>query len=329
MKTFKKVIWGVIGAGDVCEVKSVPGMYKTLHSEVKTVMRRTAAKAEDFAKRHNIPNWTTNSDDIFNDPEINIVYISTPPGSHCELTLQAAAAGKAVYVEKPMANTEEECKKMIEACEKADVPLFVAYYRRALEGFKKVSEIIEKGEIGKIRFVNIEMYRSPLDIDYDLENNWRVLPEISGGGYLHDMASHQLDYLDSIFGKIIEAKGIAQNQAKLYPADDIVAGSFLFENGVVGTGLWCFTTDKSSEKEVTTILGSKGHLIYNSFGNPMKIEITTSKGKEVIEIENPQHIQQPLIQTVVDELIGKGKCPSTGTSGARTTSVMQKIAGIK
>lgn len=327
MKDVGKIVWGVIGAGNVCEVKSVPGMYKIPHSEVKIVMRRSADKAEDFARRHNIPYWTTQLDDVLNDSEIDIVYISTPPSTHCELTLLAAKAGKAIYVEKPMANTLRECEEMIETCKKHQVPLYVAYYRRVLSGFNKIKEIIESGKIGKVRFVNIEMYRSLAKNDFDAENNWRVHPEISGGGYLHDVASHQLDYLDSLFGKITEAKGIAKNQANLYPADDIVAGSFLFENGVVGTGMWCFTADQSSEKELTTILGSKGHLCYNTFGNPMKIQLTTANGEEVIEIENPHHIQQPLIEVIVQELLGNGKCPSTGVTAARTTSVMSQLTG--
>lgn len=326
MKNSGKVIWGVIGAGDVCEVKSVPGMYNIPYSEVKTVMRRTALKAEDFAKRHNIPHWTTSLEDILNDDEIDIVYISTPPSTHCELTIAVAKAGKAVYVEKPMANTLEECQRMIEVCQNYRVPLYVAYYRRVLSGFNKVKEIIDSGKIGDIRLVNIEMHRTPLTADYNSESNWRVHPEISGGGYLQDVASHQLDYLDSLFGKIIEVKGIAGNQAKLYSANDIVAGVFLFENGVIGSGMWCFTSDKSSEKELTTILGSKGHITYNSFGSPMKIQITTTDNVELIEIAHPKHIQQPLIEVIVqDILFGKNQCPSTGITAARTTFVMGEL----
>ncbi len=325
MKTVEKVIWGVIGAGNVCEVKSVPGMYKTPHSEVKTVMRRSGEKAEDFARRHGVANWTTDADVIFNDPEINIVYIATPPNSHCELTLRAAAAGKAVYVEKPMANTWEECQEMIEACRNADVPLFVAYYRRALPGFNTLREIIQSGKIGSVRFVDIEMWRAPRSYDLNTHGNWRVLPEISGGGHFHDLASHQLDYLDSVFGKITVAKGVSRNQAGLYPADDMVSGCFVFESGVVGSGTWCFAADASSEKEIITVLGSEGHLSFNTFNNPFKIEIITSEGKEIIEMQHPLHIQQPLIQTIVDELRGLGTCPSTGVSGARTTEVMSLI----
>lgn len=325
MKKLDKVVWGVIGVGNVCEVKSVPAMYKAENSTVKSVMRRNGEKARDFAQRHNIENWTTNAEELFNDPEINIIYISTPPDTHCELTKKAAAAGKAVYVEKPMANTEKECAEMIEACAKANVPLFVAYYRRALPGFNKLKNIIESGKIGEIRFVNIEMYRTPRPYDYNLEGNWRILPEISGGGYFHDMASHQLDYLDSLFGEIVNAKGIGSNQSGLYPADDIVTGVFQFQNGVIGTGMWCFTTDKSSEKETITIVGSKGHLVFNTFGSPMQIKITTSEGKELIESIHPEHIQQPLVQTIVDQMQGIGTCPSTGITGARTTKVMHEI----
>ena len=190
MKKVDKVVWGIIGAGDVCEIKSAPAMYSIPNSEVKTVMRRNAVKAADFAERHGIGHWTTNLDEMLNDDEINAIYIATPPNTHAELTLKAANAGKAVYVEKPMANTYAECLAMIKACQTANVPLFTAYYRRTLPGFLKVKELIESGKLGEIRFVNIEMYQPcQPDIIAQPENNWRVLPEISGGGYFHDSKS--------------------------------------------------------------------------------------------------------------------------------------------
>lgn len=326
MKKLDKLVWGVVGAGNVCEVKSVPGMYKTQYSEVKMVMRRDATKAADFATRHHIPLATDNADAIFADPDINIVYVATPPSSHCEYALRAAAAGKAVYVEKPMALDADACDRMIVACREAEVPLYVAYYRRALPGFLRLKELIEKGAIGEVRFVSIEMHRSPRTYDVDATNNWRVVPEISGGGHFHDLASHQLDYLDFLFGKITETKGIARNQAGLYPAEDIVASVFSFESGVVGSGLWCFTADASAEKEQITIVGSKGRISFNTFGSPMKIEIVDAHGARLEEIEHPEHIQQPLIKTIVDELCGdKGHCASRGESGKRTTEVLNAI----
>lgn len=327
MKKADKVIWGIIGAGDVCEVKSAPAMYSIPNSEVKMVMRRNAEKASDFAKRHGIGHWTTNLEELLNDTEINAIYIATPPDSHAELTIKAARAGKAVYVEKPMANSYAECLSMIEACNKAGVPLFTAYYRRTLPGFLKVKELVESGKIGEIRFVNIEMYQ-PLqtNIIVNQGNNWRVIPEIAGGGYFHDLASHQLDYLDFLFGPIVESKGISFNQSHTYPADDIVTGSFSFENGVIGTGMWCFTTDAVSEKDNIRMVGSKGELSFNTFGSPMIIRMKSAEnGMEEFSYTHSQPIQLPLVQLIVDELRGVGISPSTGITGARTSLVLDRM----
>ena len=327
MEKVEKVVWGIIGAGDVCEVKSAPALYTIPHSEVKMVMRRNAIKAADFALRHGIGQWTTNLDELLNDGEINAVYIATPPDTHAALTLKCAQAGKAVYVEKPMANTHAECLAMIEACRAANVPLFTAYYRRTLPGFLKVKELVESGALGDIRFVNIEMYQ-PLqaDIIANLATNWRVNPEIAGGGYFHDLASHQLDYLDFLFGPITDSKGVTSNQAGMYPADDIVTASFRFENGVLGTGMWCFTTDKVSEKDFTRIVGSKGELTFNTFGSPMIVQLKTREGgSEEFSYIHAQPIQEPLVRVIVAELRGLGVSPSTGASGARTTLVLDRI----
>ena len=327
MEKVSKVIWGIIGAGDVCEVKSAPAMYSIKNSEVKMVMRRNATRASDFARRHGITNWTTSLDELLTDNDINAVYIATPPNTHAKLTIKCAEAGKGIYVEKPMANTYAECLAMIEVCQKYGVPLFVAFYRRTLPGFLKVKEIIESGELGVIRCVNIEMYQpAQTNRIANTKNNWRVEPEISGGGYFHDLASHQFDYLDFLFGPVIESKGISFNQAHLYRADDIVSASFRFENGVMGTGLWCFTTDALSEKDCIRIIGSKGELTFNTFGSPMVIRMETAlKGKAELIFNHSQPIQKPLIQLIVDELCGKGISPSTGISGARTTLVMEQI----
>ena len=327
MENVKKVIWGIIGAGDVCEIKSAPAMYSIQNSEVKMVMRRNASKASDFALRHGIGHWTTSLDELLNDNEINAVYIATPPDSHASLTIKCANAGKAIYVEKPMANSYAECLLMIDACQKANVPLFTAYYRRSLPGFLKVKEIIESGRLGDIRFVNIEMYQSVQpNLIVHQENNWRVIPEIAGGGYFHDLASHQLDFLDFLFGPIAISKGISSNQAHQYPADDIVTGAFRFEKGILGSGMWCFTTDPVSEKDNTCIVGSKGKLSFNTFGSPMMIRVKSSQnGTEEYTFNHLQPIQKSLIQLVVDNIRGVGVSPSTGISGSRTTLVMEKL----
>jgi predicted dehydrogenase len=326
MEKVTKVVWGIIGAGDVCEKKSAPAMNKITNSEIKMIMRRNPDKAKDYAQRHKIPNWSSDVQTILRDPNINAVYIATPPNAHAELVIQAAEAGKAVYVEKPMARTYKECLAMIEACEKYKVPLFVAYYRRALPNFLKVKELIDQGAIGEVRMVNIEMYQ-PMnpDIVTHQENNWRVNPEISGGGYFYDLASHQLDLLDFLFGPIGKAAGFHANQSKSYQAEDIVTGSFSFENGIMGSGSWCFSTGKACEKETTVISGSKGKIEFGTFANTNVWLDSEIQGKKVFEFTMPEHIQQPFIQLIVNDLTGKGSCPSTGISAARTNFVIDKI----
>ncbi|MCV9386689.1 Gfo/Idh/MocA family protein [Reichenbachiella ulvae] len=316
--------WGIIGVGDVCEKKSAPAMNLIEGSKIQAVMRRNAEKAADYAQRHGIDIWYDDADALIADPEVNAIYIATPPYAHREYTIKAAEAGKPVYVEKPMAKTYSECRDMVEACQKHGVPLFTAYYRRALPNYLKVKELVDSGAIGDVRMVEIRMAK-PLvpDIVTLQEQHWRVNPEVAGGGYFHDLASHQLDFLDFLLGPVTKAKGYAQNQAGLYKAEDIVVGSFEFESGVMGTGSWCFSTGQQSDKDITTIIGSKGEISYATFGGSEVTLRTDENNEEIFTFEIPDHIQYPLIQQIVDELLGKGKCVSTGESGARTNKVME------
>ncbi len=320
----QKVRWGIIGCGDVTEVKSGPAFKKIANSELVAVMRRDAAKAQDYAQRHGVKKWYASAQDLINDPEVDAVYIATPPDSHADYTVQAAAAGKPVYVEKPMALNYTQCQEMIAACDKHQVPLFVAYYRRCLPSFLKVKELVDSGAIGEVRLVNLRLYHAPQkDMNPD-QLPWRVQPEIAGGGLFFDLAPHQLDYLDFLFGPIAAVTGQTTNQAGLYPAEDLVTAQFTFQNGVLGTGTWCFTVAPEQITDVMEIVGSQGRITFPCFGQaPVRLE--NAAGAQEFHLPPPAHVQQPFIQTIVDELTGKGTCPSTGTSAARTAWVMDQI----
>ncbi|MDF2614213.1 MAG: oxidoreductase [Clostridia bacterium] len=319
----KTIRWGIIGCGDVTEVKSGPGFQRAEHSELIAVMRRQGELAQDYAKRHQVKKWYDDADALINDPEVDVVYIATPPAYHMEYTLRCAKAGKPVYVEKPMARNYNECEAMIEACQKANVQLFVAYYRRALPRFLKIKELIEQERIGEIRFVTTTLYQKPRKDEYaEATRPWRVIPEIAGAGKFLDLASHTLDIFDFILGPISEADGMASNQAGLYKAEDIVTANLKFSSGIHGVGTWCFTAYE--DYDMNEIVGSKGKIKFSTFRNE-PIELITSTEKMLFPIDNPIHIQQPLIQTIVDELRGMGKCQSKGIDGARTNKVMDKI----
>ena len=322
----ENIKWGIIGCGDVTEIKSGPAFQKVKHSELIAVMRRNSEKAADYAKRHGVPKWYDNADDLINDPDINAVYVATPPDTHAEYAIRVMKAGKPVYVEKPMARNAEECRQMIDVSKQTGIPLFVAYYRRALPYFVKLKEILEAKVIGDIKTIHITLHWPTRPEELAGEPGWRVYPQISGGGHFHDLASHQLDYLEFALGPIKEAKGVKMNQADLYPAEDAVAAAFLFESGATGTGSWCFTVPESQTKEETEIVGSKGRITFSFFSNTI-LRIETDSKTEKLNIPHPGHVHQPLVDLVVKDLRGEGKCPSTGETGIRATLLMDQIAG--
>lgn len=317
--------WGIIGAGDVCELKSGPAFYKIENSTLKAIMRRNEEKAANFAKRHGVENYYTNIDNLLADKTVNAIYIATPPHLHKEYTIQALQSGRPVYVEKPMALNFSDCKEMMEAAKAANQKLFVAYYRRSLPYFEKVKELIDKEFIGKPIAVNIKQFRAPFDSDFEAENQtWRVKSNIAGGGYFYDLAPHTIDILDFLLGKIISANGYTANLGLLYGAEDTVSANFQFENGVLGSGIWSFVTDVNSGTDSVEIHGTKGKIIFSIF-DFKPILLTTQFGTEEFSFENPMHIQQPLIQTIVDELNKNGNCPSTAESGSRVNWVIDQI----
>lgn len=319
----KTIRWGMIGCGDVTEVKSGPGFQKADHSRLVAVMRRNGHLAKDYAERHGVSRWYTDASALIHDPEVDAVYIATPPSSHKQYAIMTAAAGKPVYVEKPMALNFAECQEMIETCRSAGVPLLVAYYRRALPRFLKIKELIESGAVGKVRFVSVTLYQPTAPEDLSSEKlPWRVVPEIAGGGRFVDLASHTLDFLDYALGPIVEAHGLTSNQAGEYKVEDIVTGTFKFQSGVHGTGAWCFSAyDKC---DLTEIVGSEGRISFSTF-DAEPVKLITEEDTIEYAFDYPQHIAQPLIQTVVNELIGVGRCPSTGESAARTSWVMDQM----
>ena len=312
--------WGIIGCGDVTEVKSGPAFAKARHSALVAVMRRTSDLARDYARRHGVARWYDDAEALVHDAEVDAVYVATPPDTHGAYTRLAAAAGKPVYVEKPMARRLHECREMIEACRAASVPLFTAYYRRALPRFVRVKTLLDDGAIGAPRVVTVTLTRRHQRVDGALP--WRLVPSISGGGLFVDLASHTLDLLDFLLGPLTDVQGGAANVGGFHEAEDLVSAVFTCEGRVHGTGVWCFDADRDADQ--VEIVGTMGRVRFSTFDeHPLHIERHGRIETEVVT--HPAHVQQPLIQTVVDELMGVGRCPSTGESGARATAVMDTL----
>lgn len=321
----KTIRWGMIGCGDVAEVKSGPGFYKADNSTLMAVMRRNGAKAQDFAKRHNVPRWHDDANAIINADDIDAIYIATLTDSHLDYAVRCAKAGKPVYVEKPMAMDYAQCRTMIDAAKAAKTPLWVGYYRRALPRFLKVKELLDSGAIGDVRLVTSRLFAKQFDPAADTSGfAWRADPNLSGGGLFFEGACHTMDFLDFLFGPIEEVRGFAINQGGKYKSEDLITGSYRFASGVMGQGTWCYTADY--DYEMNEIVGTKGRIQFSTTA-PVPIRVFHGDTSEEIPAGDPPHVHQPLIQTIVDEMNGKGKCPSTGESGSRTALFMDRMLG--
>jgi 1,5-anhydro-D-fructose reductase (1,5-anhydro-D-mannitol-forming) len=315
----------MIGTGDVTERKSAPSFNKIENSRLVAVANRTFEKAEDYAARHNVPTVHRNPHDVIRNPEVDIVYIATPPGSHMDYALETIEEGKPLYIEKPMARTWEECNIINEAAEKKGLPVYVAYYRRSLDYFKKVRSIIQEGDLGKILHINLQQYFAARHEDYESQNlPWRVIPEDAGGGYFHDMGCHALDILFYIFGDPMEVTGMVSNMGGLYEPEDTISANLILPGRLLVSASWSFVTPEPFQKDLVEVVAEKGKLKFSIFSFK-PITLFTGDHKETMAIIQPEHIQLPHIRSIVAELNGNGKCPATGKTSAVTSRVMDII----
>ena len=299
MIQLNNVCWGFIGCGEVTEKKSGPAFNMIDGSKVVAVMSRDEEKVKSYARRHNIPRWYTDAQELIGDEDVNAIYIATPPSSHATFAIMAMKAGKPVYIEKPMAASYEDCARINRISQETGVPCFVAYYRRYLPYFQKVRQLVEEGEIGNVINVQIRFAQPPRALDYNSTNlPWRVQPDIAGGGYFYDLAPHQLDFLQEMFGCILEAEGYTSNRGGLYQAEDTISACFKFASGLPGSGSWCFVAHESAKEDRIEIIGDKGMICFSVFTYD-PIALHTERGREEILPQNPPYVQLPLIQAVV------------------------------
>lgn len=324
----KLLKWGFIGCGDVVERKSGPAFSMAEGSEVVAVMSRNEQKARAYAERHGVPRWYTDAQELIDDPDVNAIYVATPPSSHATFAIMAMHAGKPVYVEKPLAAHYDDCARVNRISEQTGIPCFVAYYRRYLPYFLKVKEILDSGTIGKIINVQVRYADSPRDLDYTHPENlpWRLQADIAGGGYFYDLAPHQLDLLQWYFGVIIEARGISVNRGGLYNAEDTVCATFKFENGVPGCGSWCFVAHESAREDRIEVIGSQGSVSFSVF-DFTPITLHTSDGVQSIAVPNPPYVQEPIVRAVIEHLQGTSLCNCTSVSATPVNWALDRILG--
>lgn len=149
----------------------------------------------------------------------------------------------------------------------------------------KVKELVENGSIGNVINVQIRFAQPPRDLDYNRENlPWRVQADIAGGGYFYDLAPHQIDLLQDMFGCILEANGYKSNRGGLYPAEDTLSACFQFDNGLVGSGSWCFVAHDSAREDRIEIIGDKGMICFLSSPTNLSDCIPNADAKKSVSV---------------------------------------------
>lgn len=309
-------------------MKSGPAFNEIEGSHVEAVYSRSKDKVRSYAERHHIKKWYTDAQQLIDDPEVNAIYIATPPSSHATYAIMAMKAGKPAYIEKPLAASYEDCARINRISKQTGVPSFVAYYRRYLPYFQKVKSILDSGTIGTVTNVQVRFSVPPRDLDYNSSHNlpWRLQPDIAGGGYFYDLAPHQLDLLQEFFGVITRAHGYCANRAHLYSAEDTISACFLFENGLPGSGSWCFVGHQSAKEDRIDVVGEQGSLSFSVY-NYDPIQLITSDGIRNITVPNPSYVQLPIIKAVIEDLQGIGDCTCTSVSATPVNWVMDRILG--
>ncbi|RNC92524.1 MAG: gfo/Idh/MocA family oxidoreductase [Allomuricauda sp.] len=322
--TKRPIRWGIIGCGNVTEVKSGPAYQIVEDFELAMVMRRDIAKAEAYAKRHGVSQWTNDASEVIDNPNIDAVYIATPPDTHKMYALLVAKAGKPCCIEKPMTPNYLDSLEVVNAFQHKNLPLFIAYYRRSLPRFNKVKEWLDNMAIGEPRHISWMKTRTASPLDLSGACNWRTDAKVAPGGYFDDLASHGLDLFTFLLGNIKEANGIATNQQNLYSAYDSITGSWVHENGVTGSGSWNFGSFEAQDK--VEILGSKGKIRFSVL-HEEPVELIARDARESLVIEHPKHLHEFHVNNMRDHLFGKAPHPSLGKSGLHTSWVMDKILG--
>ena len=323
----KEINWGFIGCAEVTEKKSGPAFSEVEGSRVVAIMSRHELKARAYAEHHGISRWYTDAQALIDDPDVNAIYIATPPSAHATYAIMAMRAGKPVYVEKPLASTYDDCVRINHVSQVTGVPCFVAYYRRYLPYFQKVKQLVSEGAIGNILTFQLRFSCPPRDLDYHQgELPWRLQSNISGGGYFYDLAPHQLDLLQDMFGIITRAHGYCANRGGLYDVEDTVSAVFEFQNGLNGCGNWCFVGHDSAREDRIEVIGSSGMLCFSVYDYE-PIELHQSDGVHRLDVKNPSYVQLPIITSVVHHLQGRGKCECTSISATPTNWVMDRVLG--
>jgi len=249
--------WGIIGAGKIAERQMVTAIAQASGQRLVAVMKRDLAQARGFAALHSVDNAYDASTALLADPDVQAVYIATPPHLHAAQTIEAAQAGKHILCEKPLALNSSEAQEMIDACRANGVQLTVCHYQRYNSRHQRIKELLAAGAIGQVTAVrlNFSDYFPPTP------GFWHHNPAISGGGALMDLGVHAIDLLRFLCGEVTEVMAMVDTLAADSPVEDTATLLLRLCNGAqaVITSHWStaiFEPEQANSLEICGTLGT-------------------------------------------------------------------------
>ena len=317
----KIIRWGFLGCGKVVRTKSGDAFRNVPNSTIEVIRRRNLDAAKESAEYFGAPYWCDRIEELLAS-EIDAVYIATPPGLHYEQAMACLNAGKAVYLEKPFARNYTEAKQLTEAFEEAGVPLYIGHYRRALPRFLKIREMLKSNIIGDV--TDIDFYLNRIFSQKEADNSWLYNPVLSGGGKYYDIAPHTVDIIQFLFGDITEVQGSARNLGVGCPLENVVEMTFVTEKGVNGKARFCCVADEKSDRMHVT--GTKGTMEFSVHGKTDVI-VKDENGTilEQFDLPDPKAVEESMVQSVVEDLLGISKCESKAKDVLVTYKIIDEV----
>jgi 1,5-anhydro-D-fructose reductase (1,5-anhydro-D-mannitol-forming) len=310
--------WGLIGASTIAREWLIDAIRAQPGNQVVAVMSTDAARGTEYAKANRIPTAYSSLEALLADPKVGAVYISTTNELHKAQTLAAAAAGKHVLCEKPLAMTVADAREMVAACAKADVVMGTNHHLRHAGTHRKIRELVQSGAIGKPLFARVfhAVYLPP-----NLQG-WRLHKPDAGGGVVLDITCHDADTLRFLLdAEPVEAVALSQ-QANLATGEveDGVMAVLRFDNGVLAQLHDAFTVKHAGTG--VEIHGTEGSIIARNVmtQRPVgEVLLRTTSGESSVAVEH-DNLYTRAVRTFNAAISGQGQPSASGEDGVRSVA---------
>jgi predicted dehydrogenase len=311
--------WGIVGCGDVATKKVGPSFLHTEGASLLAAVSRRRSSAEAFATKFGVPTVYDSMDEMLQDKNIAVVYIATPPHLHYPLTIAAAAAGKHVLVEKPMALNPAQGNEMVSACRSNGVQLMVAHYRRLWPETAMMKKLIDDGALGEVVNARVQMTGNAA-AEPAAVSAWKLNPELSGGGWLMDVGCHRIDLLLYLLGEVRDVNALIDSVRWEHPVDNSSTFLLRFKSGAHTMGSFHWNVNFYSDE--FQIVGTQGQLLVARLGSG-KIRLQVGKEIQEIATEAPVYTHSALLAHSIEALEKGTPHLTSGETGVEVSKVIE------